>query len=293
VRANPLAPAYEKAPAAPLPANFVPEGGVPHYVMDGEDFWVLASRYGFNDPWKLIEYNFRTRDPKEVNWYLRTRVGCVATTPDQKNWRFTKSAYPGIIYVPSRSPKPPGETNLLKTWAGYGALLGVHLVVGRAIGIFAVINVEGLLHKTGPMLRVRVDLTSGGFGVSLNQQRTLIIFTGIPSDRVTLLHGLRLSETQFKLDLGNEDSFARRRLLNILNEFKTAVSINSSQPGAGNNASSVPTTQSWFSRRDMNGWLRRLNVDPAAAQPRLHMFPTREKGFDVSLKSVRATVTII
>jgi hypothetical protein len=51
------------------------------------------------DPHRLISFNFSTTNPKMVNWYLRTYVGCI--TPSQTRWNWTfKGAKPGIIYLP-------------------------------------------------------------------------------------------------------------------------------------------------------------------------------------------------
>jgi uncharacterized protein YebE (UPF0316 family) len=49
----------------------------------------------------LIEFNFKTRNPREVNWYLREYVGCVKTTQDGKNYTF-EGADPqkAAIYIP-------------------------------------------------------------------------------------------------------------------------------------------------------------------------------------------------
>jgi hypothetical protein len=93
----------EKMPRNPLPANYVSPGGIP-YKVGNEDSWSsLAVKLGI-DVWRLIEFNFKTRDPDEVNWYLRRNVGCKKQTPDGKNWMFSAAASPGIIYL------PPGKT---------------------------------------------------------------------------------------------------------------------------------------------------------------------------------------
>jgi len=89
-----------KEPKNPLPAGYRPTGGVAHRVGDGDSWLGLGAKHGV-DPWWLIQYNFETRDPAEVNWYLRYRVGCTRTTPDGRNYRFTADAKPGIIHMPT------------------------------------------------------------------------------------------------------------------------------------------------------------------------------------------------
>lgn len=63
--------------------------------------------------WDLIDFNFGTRAPEEVNWYLRRRVGCDQTTPDGLNYRFSSGATPGIIHLPPKtqttSPAKPNQ----------------------------------------------------------------------------------------------------------------------------------------------------------------------------------------
>lgn len=55
-----------------------------------QNWWTLAKIAGRTDPWAVIEYNFATRDPNVVNWYLFHKLGCNVTTPDGSNYRFGK-----------------------------------------------------------------------------------------------------------------------------------------------------------------------------------------------------------
>ncbi len=101
-----------KAPSKPLPAAYRPSGGESYKVKDKDSWITLATSRGV-DPWWLIQYNFETRDPAEVNWYLKTRVGCVKTTPSG-NFVFSAGAKPGTIYLPT-----PQMARSLKS-AAYG-----------------------------------------------------------------------------------------------------------------------------------------------------------------------------
>jgi len=81
------------------------------------DWWTLdaiAGRPG--QPWDVIVYNFNTREPDVVNWYLFNRLGCNVTTPDGANYRFgaykpgTKEPDPTKtfrIYIPFEKWTPP------------------------------------------------------------------------------------------------------------------------------------------------------------------------------------------
>lgn len=96
--AAPLSSAYERKPVNERP-KMAPFAGLPHRVRTGENWGTLAKYYGYASAADLIQYNFGTTVPQEVNWYLREHVGCNVATPDKKNWRFTDSASPGVIYI--------------------------------------------------------------------------------------------------------------------------------------------------------------------------------------------------
>jgi hypothetical protein len=105
----------ERHPSHPLPANHVPSGRVECFqVADGDNWWTLADRSGMG-VWELIEFNFKTRIPAEVNWYLRRNVGCHRTTRDRKNYVFSSSDRPGRIYYTVRiQPAPKPAQSLLR-----------------------------------------------------------------------------------------------------------------------------------------------------------------------------------
>lgn len=90
----------------PVSRTFVPPGGVPHKVTDGESWVTLAAKAGM-DPWALIRFNYPTLPLNnadaalEVNWYLQEYVKCVVLTRDEKNYCFSSSADPGKIYLPA------------------------------------------------------------------------------------------------------------------------------------------------------------------------------------------------
>lgn len=83
-----------------------------HKVNTGDDWRKLAAKYGRSDPWDIIEYNFRTRNPREVNFYLEFYVGCTKPSPDGKNYRFDSSDSPGHIYIPPFSWTPSEDLAL-------------------------------------------------------------------------------------------------------------------------------------------------------------------------------------
>jgi hypothetical protein len=122
----------EKTPRNPVPQNFRPKNGMAYRVRDGDSWSSVAGRAGV-DVWNLIEFNFRTRNPDEVNWYLRRNVGCRRTTRDGKNYVFSSDASPGIVYLPQPGPRinytVPGPFNIIAQpspmtcWATVGAMM--------------------------------------------------------------------------------------------------------------------------------------------------------------------------
>jgi hypothetical protein len=126
--------AVERLPLNPVPPNFRPAGGTPYRVRDGDNWETVAVKAGVK-VWDLIDYNFRTRVPDEVNWYLRRNVGCRKTTRDGKNYMFSTNASPGVVYLPPRITGPrmnytiPGVFNLIAQpadmtcWATVGTMM--------------------------------------------------------------------------------------------------------------------------------------------------------------------------
>jgi hypothetical protein len=96
----------EKRPASPLPKGPRPGSRNPPYKVTGADtLETVASKHSVSTT-DLIRHNFATTDPAEINWYLREYVGCDKPTSDGKNWCFSSSANPGLIYIPASSTNP-------------------------------------------------------------------------------------------------------------------------------------------------------------------------------------------
>ena len=103
-----LQPGHEKPPARPLPAGARP--GKPHPLEDNETWASVATKHGVTVR-ELIANNCGLNvTPEEINWYLHMRVGCNFSS-DGKNWSFSKSAKPGIIYVPAAGKIPVSSQN--------------------------------------------------------------------------------------------------------------------------------------------------------------------------------------
>lgn len=96
--------------ANPVPVNYRPADSEPYRVtdLDTKDGWRGIARKHNLDVNVLINFNFKTRNPDEVNWYLRRNVGCNLATDDRMNWMFSTSAHPGIIYLPLKKIEGDG-----------------------------------------------------------------------------------------------------------------------------------------------------------------------------------------
>lgn len=82
-----------------------------HRVKLGDSWFTIAMGWLVPDVWDLIYLNFRTEDPKRVNWYMRHYLGCCKPAPDGKNFSFA-DADPGVLYIPPIGWKRGGTGTL-------------------------------------------------------------------------------------------------------------------------------------------------------------------------------------
>ncbi len=103
-----LLPGHEKRPLHPLPEG--PRPGAKYRVRISENWETVARKHQVTVG-ELIANNCGMNvTPEEINWYLHTRVGCNVTY-DNKNWAFSDSANPGLVYVPPPGTVPSGSQN--------------------------------------------------------------------------------------------------------------------------------------------------------------------------------------
>ena len=138
----------ERKPTNLVMNGYMPPHTTPYKVRDGDSWHKLARRYNM-DPWDLIHLNFKSRDPAEVNWYLRAYVGCTKASGDRRNWMFSSDAEPGIVHVPMRAMEMPpavGEgaapAKLRTVWAGLAKshsgdlfVIGAHDLTGKVYNL--------------------------------------------------------------------------------------------------------------------------------------------------------------
>jgi hypothetical protein len=77
----------------------------------GANWQTVAAGFGVPNVWDLIWFNFRTTDPREVNFYLHRYVGCWQSN-DAKNFSFF-GAEPGVIFIPPFGWKRPTPDSLM------------------------------------------------------------------------------------------------------------------------------------------------------------------------------------
>jgi hypothetical protein len=148
--------ALMRIPAHPVPKDYIPPNSVPHKVKTGENWGVVAAKYGKTYE-ELVWANFKTLEPREINWYLHNNVGCKKVTRDGYNYMFSDNDNPGIIHIPPQvmhmppmviTAKAPDKL-LDSVWLGVGVQSG-----GRIL--FGIDSVAGPLFNLGDHLnRVR------------------------------------------------------------------------------------------------------------------------------------------
>jgi hypothetical protein len=83
----------------PSDATPRPVGGASGPPGAPDDTWETVAQQYSMDVRRLIYFNFKTNNPQQVNFYLRTYVGCNTPSPTRWNWTF-RGAKPGVIYLP-------------------------------------------------------------------------------------------------------------------------------------------------------------------------------------------------
>ncbi len=207
----------------PLPSEltYVPRRGEPHFVATGESWWTLAelpqvraARMSASD---LCYFNFKTRNPREINWYLQQKVGCRQVTHDGKNYVFSdhdrsnkKAATPGIVYLPPVGTALPAVTPdadelRLDLWVGLG---------GKAGTMFAVAGIETMeglvvgVDQPHSWMALHASINRLGLGWGASGGVCLIVVTGV--NKPSQLNGFQTGGKDFTLALGeNWDKIAK------------------------------------------------------------------------------------
>lgn len=103
-----LQPGHEKPPLRPLALG--PRPGIPYRVSNGETWASIATLFKVTAREVIANNCGRDATPEEINWYLHNRVGCNFSA-DGKNWSFSLTATPGVIFVPIPGQSPASMQN--------------------------------------------------------------------------------------------------------------------------------------------------------------------------------------
>jgi len=194
----------------PLPSalDYVPAQGSPYKVNNQDSWYALAERREVKDAGMtardLCFFNFRTRHPPEINWYLYHKVGCRMATRDGKNYMFSGADKPGIVYLPQVGPKPPiTDLPSRKTVERFNAWFGLVAKAGTMFGPVGIETVAGYaasLDDIGKGMAVGASINRAGLGVGVTGGLSFILITGVksPAD----LNGYQQLDGDFNLALG-------------------------------------------------------------------------------------------
>lgn len=181
-----LSPGCEKAPSSP-DLQYVPPNSAPYKVSARDNWWSLADRPEVKaaklSALDLCVFNFRTRNPAEINWYLRNKVGCTTATADRKNYKFSDDASPGIVYLPratdGKSPIVLDDVTVVGRVPGSDSVSGVEeFTIDKESKIFSLRYVRARVKVTGKLtvnwgsmspelkLKASAGLTKKEFGLA-------------------------------------------------------------------------------------------------------------------------------
>jgi hypothetical protein len=200
-------PIVKEPKPLPSPLNYIPRQCSPYKVNNKDSWYSLAERQEVKDSGMtardLCYFNFQTRHPAEINWYLYHKVGCRLATRDGKNYMFAGADKPGIVYLPKIGPKPP-ITDLppRKKEARLNAWFGVVAKAGTMFGPVGIETAAGYvasLDDMGKGMAVAASINRLGLGAGVTGGFSFILITGVksPSD----LDGYQQLDKDFNLAL--------------------------------------------------------------------------------------------
>lgn len=178
----------------PTALDYVPPNSEPANVGPKDSWWTLAERQGSRaaglSALDLCYFNFGTRKPTEINWYLKNKVGCTTQTRDGDNYTFASCKYPNKVYIPkigvvpppSEYPKP-NEAETADVWVGVAGKFGSNVVVVGIDIIEAAVFTLGQ-HNTIHYALIHGESNRIGPGVGAGGGASVVLATGIkrPSD---------------------------------------------------------------------------------------------------------------
>ncbi|MFL5031696.1 MAG: hypothetical protein ACJ8E1_17640, partial [Xanthobacteraceae bacterium] len=204
----PIMPITHEPKPLPSPIDYVPNQSTPYRVKSGDSWWTLAEqpqvRAVAMSALDLCYFNFKTRRPPEINWYLRNKVGCRTATKDGKNYTFSASDYPGVIYLPIPASKPPvneypqpDPSDRTNAWIGIGGKAGTQFIV---VGIETLVGYVASLDDLGKGMAIGASINRLGPGFGASGGFCIIYITGVKNP--SQLNGHQQGDWDANLALG-------------------------------------------------------------------------------------------
>ena len=194
----------------PLPSDllYVPSNSMPYQVTNGDSWRTLAMRPDVKltgmHPYDLCYFNFKTRTPSEINWYLHNKVGCKHVTRDGYNYMFSTADRPGIIYLPNAGPPAPvHEIQPKKQEIPLNAWLGVATKAGTTFAVVGIETIAGYvvsLDDIGKGMGITASVNRAGLGWGATGGFCFVFITGVKSPE--RLNGYQQLDKDFNLALG-------------------------------------------------------------------------------------------
>jgi hypothetical protein len=232
--------------------TYVPENSEPYHPREGDSWRTLAEYPGpkslglsAND---LCYFNFKTRNPQEINWYLRFKVGCTLATHDHNNYMFSagdkapilrqsedgtpfmgtdgrpiivgRQNRPSLVYLPKLSAilpahEYPPDKPRLDMWVGLGLKAGTMVAVAgiETLGSM-VVSLDDFPHR---WMNVDASINRLGAGWGVTAGACLVVITGVngPAD----LHGHQEGDWDANVALGAKWD----KIASATNKFKPLI----------------------------------------------------------------------
>lgn len=238
-------PIMKEPKPLPSPLNYIPEQSVPYTVTSKDSWDTLALRPDVQSSgmsaYDLCYFNFKTRNPTEINWYLNHKIGCRHATRDGHNYMFSDSdkhspnvPSAGVVYLPKHGTiAPVHETTdepKLNAWLG---------IVGKAGTMFAVVGIETVtgavisLDDPTKWMAIGASVNRVGVGWGASGGAAFVFITGISGPQK--LNGWQQADGDFNLAIGeNWGKMAKSatKLKKIMPVVEAMGKIGAKTPGA-------------------------------------------------------------
>lgn len=174
--------ALEKTPSPQIGKGYVPPKSQKYHYRDGESFVTIARKFEM-DPLELIQLNFGTTVPREVNWYLREYCGCTKTTRSGKNYVFSSSdrrnGEKGYIWVPRSIIEMPPVVITGRPPSGRWVGLGIKIDAGAGGAISPMYAYLFSMDRFDDRCLIFLDGASAAIGGTFTISPALVVATGV------------------------------------------------------------------------------------------------------------------